>query len=946
MESISSDSDCDSVASYADVVKGESLFSSSPARLTNSCWFKFQVESEEEAMQIALKKSASDAQGDEISDDDSLETTTPGFKEISKPRVKKTPEMFESWEEEDYCPGEPQIPLGSYKYKNVKDFPKTKGGSSLSETKKLGDVKGKKKVVSTNKNIHRADGKAIPEVFIDLTCDSPEKRPKKERRSTESSDDDDSGNADFIKKRKKVKLDPSLWYGVDVEAVNELPYDIDGTRVFQVRFDRDERNVRDGRSWKPWVTSSRKGFRGKRNVQSCKGSYLCKNNRCPYEKQFGKANNVQFVKAGGKYRCRSCNGKGEYISCPARKVSEYPQDSAFATIYHLGTHTCTAKRKPKLYATSDIEQFFKTHSMVKPSAVPTAKLTTMIREGKTWSEVEDVAEAMLDKNKVKNIKAKVVNSMHPHGHNFDAVAEIKKKTDEKDPYLIWKINNLHFNNGLGSLVFKMSKEKAEMCVQMDKDQSEHPLSKEFCFLDAVHSRCQGFKTLTLWVWHPTLNELVNLATMECEAESSLVIQSFWNNVNEVLRDFTGDENYLFNPAGWMFDEAGGNWDAIENVFGKEALEQCVSCEFHFFQCCNRQVHTDWSDKAKHRFKTLARSIFEAPTPYQYDQARKELIAFSQEKPGKRGQVVSWFKWWHKRRTHIFKAFKCGAPLAPNVNLAEVGHSQWAKKGSYRLTLAMAAEEDVAEAIMLSKKLESYGYGNYKGGQHRSQSDRLKANYFQQMARAKAFAEEISAGVVDNTLYVAAESSRASTVDANCSHRATRKRKRQVSVFSDGTHLESSSSEDDSQQTADKDGAKEDKRDGRFRTTASKAFQRSLELAKKEKLVVVDSNELGRNEREFTIRSGLNTYNVTISEHPTCDCPYANSANICKHVLFVLLNFFQVKEGDYRLHQKALTKSEVDALFKGLDLKSPTGTKPTNAAIFNKHKEAKKKQVWQ
>lgn len=259
---------------------------------------------------------------------------------------------------------------------------------------------------------------------------------------------------------------------------------------------------------------------------------------------------------------------------------------------------------------------------------------------------------------------------------------------------------------------------------------------------------------------------------------------------------------------------------------------------------------------------------------------------------------------------------------------------------------MAAEEDVAEAIMLSKKLESYGYGNYKGGQHRSQSDRLKANYFQQMARAKAFAEEISTGVVDNTLYVAAESSRASTVDANCSHRATHKRKHQVSVFSDGTHLESSSSEDDSQQPAHKHGGKENKRHGRFRTTASKAFQRSLELAKKETLVVVVSNELGRNEREFTIRSGLNTYNVTISEHPTCDCPYANSANVCKHVLFVLLNFFQVKEGDYRLHQKALTKSEVDALFKELDLKSPTGAKPTNAAIFNKHKEAKKKQVWQ
>ncbi|CAH3165209.1 unnamed protein product [Porites lobata] len=458
--------------------------------------------------------------------------------------------------------------------------------------------------------------------------------------------------------------------------------------------------------------------------------------------------------------------------------------------------------------------------MVKPSAVPTAKLTNMIREGRPWSEVEDVAEAMLDKKKVQNIKSKVANSMHPHGHNFDAVAEIKKKTDEKDQYLVWKINNRHFNNGQQSLVFKTSREKAEICVQMDKDQSEHPLSKEFCFLDAVHSRCQGFKTLTLWVWHPTLNELVNLATMECEAESSLVIQTFWNNLNEVTLIlffyFTGDDEYIFNPAGWMFDEAGGNWDAIEKVFGSKSLEQCVSCEFHFFQCCNRQIHTNWSDKSKHTFKTLARNIFEAPTPYRYDQARKELVAFSDEKPAKRGHIISWFKWWHKRRTHIFKAFKCGAPLTPNVNLAEVGHSQWAKKGSYRLTLAMAAEEDVAEAIMLSKKLQSYGYGTYKGGKHRSQSDRLKANYFQQMTRAKAFGEEISAGVVDNSLYVQAESSRASSVDANCSHRATRKRKRQVSVFSDGSNLASSSSEDDSHHSAPKAGTREDRRDGRFR----------------------------------------------------------------------------------------------------------------------------------
>lgn len=105
-------------------------------------------------------------------------------------------------------------------------------------------------------------------------------------------------------------------------------------------------------------------------------------------------------------------------------------------------------------------------------------------------------------------------------------------------------------------VFKMSNEKAEICVQMDVQNSEHPLSKEYCFLDAVHSRCQGFKTLTLWVWHPTLNELINLATMECEAETSESIQIFWTNVNEVsilsLKKYWFDKrnsnNVNFAPA--------------------------------------------------------------------------------------------------------------------------------------------------------------------------------------------------------------------------------------------------------------------------------------------------------------------------------------------------------------------------------------------------------------
>lgn len=50
-----------------------------------------------------------------------------------------------------------------------------------------------------------------------------------------------------------MKLGPCLWNDVNIKVGNELRYDKNGTRVFQVQFDKDERKVRDGRPRKPWV---------------------------------------------------------------------------------------------------------------------------------------------------------------------------------------------------------------------------------------------------------------------------------------------------------------------------------------------------------------------------------------------------------------------------------------------------------------------------------------------------------------------------------------------------------------------------------------------------------------------------------------------------------------------------------------------------------------------
>ena len=55
----------------------------------------------------------------------------------------------------------------------------------------------------------------------------------------------------------------------------------------------------------------------------------------------------------------------------------------------------------------------------------------------------------------------------------------------------------------------------------------------------MHSRCEGYKTLTLWVYNPIYCSKLHLATMEVEKENADNIELFWTLLNEVLMDVSG-----------------------------------------------------------------------------------------------------------------------------------------------------------------------------------------------------------------------------------------------------------------------------------------------------------------------------------------------------------------------------------------------------------------------
>ena len=389
--------------------------------------------------------------------------------------------------------------------------------------------------------------------------------------------------SDKILKDAKVYLSDEIWNNIPSEKVEKLPYNINGTCIYQLKFDRDNRMLssKDGRPWKKYYPSVRKGFAGLRRLATCKGSPKCLNTACSYKQQFMSNNRHHFQNG----KCKHCQTPAFQVECSARKIWEFDDDHNIVTVYHYGLHSCVAKTQEDPLVTKNMFDYFKSNPKEKPSAASLKAITKAIDDGKDWAEVDKICDNFADSQKVRNIKKKALKELNPFGQSLEAVAIYKKKTDERDPYLIYKINDRNFN-GQPSYVFKTGKFKLEILKEMDRN-GDSSLSIEYAFIDGNEKRCPGFSTIILSCYHPVLMKQLRLATMECEGENSENIKLFYTILDEALKSIYGGET-KFNPVGIMSDEAGAFWKASYH-FPKEIRDNSVSCEFHFKQSVNRHA---------------------------------------------------------------------------------------------------------------------------------------------------------------------------------------------------------------------------------------------------------------------------------------------------------------------------------------------------------------------
>ena len=247
-----------------------------------------------------------------------------------------------------------------------------------------------------------------------------------------------------------------------------------------------------------------------------------------------------------------------------------------------------------------------------------AKVGQAVVDGNIWEAQRRAMQ--LSYANIRSEKAKIAWEKNPEKHSLEAVGILKQAMDKEDKYLIYQINNSQFN-GQPNYVFKSSVPMAQLAIDMDQNGPEHPLQAKDAYFDGCHSRCTGYKTLALFVYHMAMHHILRLAMMEVKSESTQEISLFWELFNQILTEIKG-KNYKFNPKSIMVDENGANYCTIRKVFGLEfATSKVVSCQMHYKNDINR-ASLKIGDTYKDVFKNICHEMCSVTTVAEYNDRKK------------------------------------------------------------------------------------------------------------------------------------------------------------------------------------------------------------------------------------------------------------------------------------------------------------------------------------
>ena len=502
------------------------------------------------------------------------------------------------------------------------------------------------------------------------------------------------------RKYSKNKIDQERMARCEVENVTTMPWDVNGDHVYEVAVTQNNYidKYRDG-WWFVLKNSSRRGFKGIRKTGCCRGSLICRENKCPKLTSEGVVNTSAFIRIGGsKYECGSCGHIAERTYCGAIKSIELDIDAGRMRIQHQGEHVCSNRpnvaERRKVLDDLPIPMSGSTKAKKFLHECFTHCLANDEVE-RAFEMCDEVSEVDL-RDRIKKMRMYPNKSVARHDicESFLNIAHIQSsiKKSGNDKYLLyqWECEGL---GGSGTYVFKTSEVCLEIALKMageikigDEDSS---LMEEPAYFNGMHKRVRDFVMLTLWVFHPGMRMMNILAVMECPKEDTFNIVIFFKTFNKALGEYLGDTDYTWNPFLLMMDEKGANYEAITLVFGENFMKtKTVSCQWHFKNCAEKYLVEVPLDERK-SFRRYCDELCEAYTRKHYREVQKLILEIVEKY-----KFMGWWKFWCPRGQHIVPALR-GFNL-PKMNLAEVGQSTmrayrkiWLTEGAFADIAALA-----------------------------------------------------------------------------------------------------------------------------------------------------------------------------------------------------------------------------------------------------------------
>ena len=210
-----------------------------------------------------------------------------------------------------------------------------------------------------------------------------------------------------------------------------------------------------------------------------------------------------------------------------------------------------------------------------------------------------------------------------------------------------------------------------------------------------------FKSLGLWMFHPSQRNILCLACMDIRTENANDIAKFFTPYNEILQKETGKEGYHFNPHYIMCDEGSANYCTIRQVYGEIFTNaRVMGCQWHFKNDVNRHSK-DVSPDMRELFISLCHKLCACTTVAKYRILKSHAWMTLETRillyrGGSSGGIIEEAKYSHHT----------GEEGLPGVNLSEQGNAGWV---TCQMHLVHAAKYDVATMMTQEKQVFKFDH---------------------------------------------------------------------------------------------------------------------------------------------------------------------------------------------------------------------------------------------